>query len=182
MTECQAELATKTKELETTREDLAKAQKDLKDLQETCNSDVNPEFKTFVNEAQFITAEVSKTNEAVNNNIVSNFLNQHYVRNDEGVYEPKMVRFKIGNSIKQIPSSSLSNNSNLTPCSLSLNYKPKTQEGSLYDIDTNICFDSKGVGFIDKLVASNGETVIDLTPGIPIDNNISRRNLRSTNI
>lgn len=141
---------------------------------------VDETFVKFVEQLKYTTKEVSSASQEVSNNILTNFLLNHYkevVNGEFTTYVPKTYRIKTGNgddSVKVVASASLTNNTNLVPCSLDLNYKPVSAD--TYDMDTKICFESTSSKYIDKLVASTSYEE-DIGLGFAVDNSIANRTL-----
>ena len=139
---------------------------------------VDQAFKTFVTELNYTAKEISKTSQRVSTNILDAFLAANYNvdRTDKAnsIYTPKMYDFGIkGARVVSVARAALTNNTNLVPCTLELNYKPAS---ATYEMDTKICFESTSSKYIDKLVAS---TLFDDTTrrGFPADNSVSHRTL-----
>lgn len=153
----------------------------LDQLQASINSKpvkVDPVFQEFVDQAQYLTKEVSNTNQEVRAHILRNFVGTHYtkIQDDTGMttYEPLIYTFKAGTGVnapvKTVSTAVLTNNTNLVPCSLDVHYQYVIYKNKKYEIDTKICFNSTGLGYIESLVASTADGPdIDLSVGIPLN-------------
>ena len=146
--------------------------------------DVAPFFKQFVEQAQYLTKEVSDTNRRRRDSILYEFVSTHYTKtiDDAGttIYTPRLYAFRSGANapIKTVATAILTNNTNLVPCSIDVYYHNVRYEEKNYEIATKIRFDYTGMGRIESIVASTGtDQDIDLTGIIPLDDAIVRQTL-----